>query len=44
MKHIYLSESAVQDALKNHQITQMEAQRLSQKIQNQAIIYRSTHK
>ena len=44
MKHIYLSVEAVQEALKNHQITEVEAQRLTKKIQNQAAIYNSLHK
>ena len=44
MKHIYLSAIDVQEALKTHQITEIEAQRLTKKIQNQKLIYNSLHK
>jgi hypothetical protein len=44
MQHIYLSEAAVNEALANRAITQQEAEKLKQKINMQADIYKSITK
>ncbi len=44
MKHAYLSEKIVNDALTNNAITEQEAQRLMLKITSQVKIFKATHK
>ena len=44
MKHAYLSQTLVNDALKHHQITQQEADKLKKKIHTQSTIFKSIHK
>ena len=44
MKHTYLSEAAVQDALLNHAITETEAQKLIKKIDCQVTIFKVINK
>lgn len=44
MKHTYLSEKAITDALVHHAITKTEAQKLEKKIHCQAIIGSTSHK
>ena len=44
MKHAYLSEKIVNDALANHTITEQEAQRLKLKITSQVKIFKAIHK
>lgn len=44
MKHIYLSETLIIDALKNHQITSQEADKLKNKIDTQSSIYKLINK
>ena len=40
MKHAYLSEALVQDALKHNQITQQEAEKLKKKIHTQLSLFK----
>jgi len=44
MKHSYLSQTLIDDALKHHQITQKEADKLKNKIDTQSLIYKSINK
>ena len=44
MKHAYLSETLVNDALKHHKITQKEADKLKKKIHTQLSIFKSIHR
>ena len=44
MEHAYLSETLINDALKHHQITLKEADKLKKKIDCQSLIFKSTHK
>jgi len=44
MKHTYLSEVVVNDALVKKAITEVEAQKLLKKINCQVSIYQATHK
>jgi hypothetical protein len=44
MKHAYLTETVINEALTHHAITSAEAQKLKKKIDCQKIIYKATHK
>ena len=44
MKHVYLSETTIKEALQSHAITTKEAEKLKSKIENQVSIYKSLHK
>ena len=44
MKHAYLSEATIEDALKHRQITTVEADKLRKKIDCQSSIYKITNK
>ncbi len=44
MKHTYLSERTIQDALLNHAITAQEAEKLKSKIDTQVSIYKAIKK
>ena len=44
MKHAYLSEATIEDALKHNQITMQEADKLRKKIDCQTSIYELTSK
>ena len=44
MKHAYLSETTIEDALRHHQITAQEADKLKKKIECQSSIYKITNK
>ena len=44
MKHVYLSDVLIEEALKHNQITTQEAQKLRKKIDCQQSIYKFTHK
>ena len=44
MKHAYLSEMLIEDALRHHQITAEEAEKLKKKIDNQSLIFQSISK
>ncbi len=44
MKHVYLSETTISDALKHKQITSQEADKLKKKIVTQVAIFKSIHK
>lgn len=44
MKHTYLSETVINEALSKHVITEVEAEKLKKKIDFQKIIYKATHK
>ena len=44
MKHAYLSEVSIDDALSHHAITQKEAEKLKKKIESQVTIFKSLHK
>lgn len=44
MKHAYLSQEAIEEALNLHQITQKEADKLRVKLDSQSSIYVMTHK
>jgi len=43
MKHAYLTQSAIQQAVAEHGITKFEAKKLMKKISCQAFIFRTTH-
>jgi len=43
MKHTYLTESAIKEAVAQHGITKKEAKKLMKKINCQAFIYKTTH-
>jgi len=42
MKHTYLTESAIKEAVANHGITKSEAKKLMRKVNCQVFIYRTT--
>jgi len=44
MKHSYLSQNTINDALKFKQITSVEAEKLRKKIDTQISIYKSINK
>ena len=44
MKHAYLSEISIKDALQSHAITAEEAKKLMRKIDSQVVIFKSIHK
>jgi len=44
MKHTYLSERTIQEALLNHAITTKEAEKLKSKMSTQASIYKAIQK
>ncbi len=44
MKHVYLSEAAISEALSSHAITTQEANKLKKKIDMQVSIFKSIHK
>lgn len=44
MKHVYLSEASIKEALASGAITADEAQRLINKIESQAAIFKSLQK
>lgn len=44
MKHSYLSQNTIDDALKFKQITSTEAKKLKKKIDTQVAIFKSIHK
>lgn len=44
MKHTYLSEATISEALVNHAITAQEAKKLKSKIEAQVSIYKSFNK
>lgn len=44
MKHSYLSEALINDALESRAITEQEAQKLMQKMTSQAEIFKSISK
>jgi hypothetical protein len=44
MKHIYLSESLIEEALKHHFITENEADKLRKKIDYQSSIFKAINK
>jgi len=44
MKHTYLSQEVIQEALNLHQITQKEADKLRVKLDSESSIYMMTHK
>ena len=44
MKHAYLSEVSINDALQSHSITVAEAEKLMRKIDSQVVIFKSIHK
>lgn len=43
MTHAYLTEQAIKKAVTNHEITQLEADKLMKKIDCQVLIYKATH-
>lgn len=44
MNHAYLSKMQINEALINHEITKIEAEKLIEKIESQKKIYKNTHK
>jgi len=44
MKHTYLSETTINDALVNHAITTLEAEKLKKKIDSQVSIFKAINK
>jgi len=44
MKHAYLSDRVISEALTKHAITKKEAEKLKKKIDTQEVIYKATHK
>ncbi|EQB35402.1 hypothetical protein M947_08960 [Sulfurimonas hongkongensis] len=44
MKHTYLSQEVIQEALNLHHITQQEADKLRVKLDSESSIYNMTHK
>ena len=44
MKHTYLSQSVIAEALKDHLITENEAEKLKKKIDCQSTIFKFIHK
>lgn len=44
MKHAYLTEASVNDALTKHLITLTEAKKLLKKIKSQVAIFKTLHK
>jgi len=44
MKHIYLSKLDISEALKDHSITEEEAQKLYKKVDCQVSIYKVIHR
>ncbi|WP_297440598.1 hypothetical protein [Sulfurimonas sp.] len=44
MKHVYLTESVIKEALEKRAITSKEAKKLKKKIECQKTIYKATHK
>ncbi|MDA3907553.1 MAG: hypothetical protein PF437_00550 [Sulfurimonas sp.] len=44
MKHTYLSQTVIEEALKDHSITENEAAKLKKKIDCQSTIFKFTHK
>ncbi|EDZ63208.1 hypothetical protein SMGD1_1462 [Sulfurimonas gotlandica GD1] len=44
MQHIYLSETIIDEALKNNQITQREAKKLKKKIDCQLFIFKTINR
>lgn len=44
MKHVYLSEATISEALLNHAITAQEAEKLKNKIDFQVSIFKSINK
>ena len=44
MKHAYLSEVSIDDALLHHAITKKEAEKLKKKIDCQVTIFKTLHK
>ena len=44
MKHVYLSEVTISEALENRAITAQEAEKLKNKIDSQASIFKSINK
>ena len=44
MKHTYLSEATISEALVNHAITAQEAEKLKSKVNAQVSIYKSLNK
>jgi hypothetical protein len=43
MKHTYLTEKAIKNAVAHHEITKIEAKKLMKKLNCQVFIYRTTH-
>ena len=43
MKHTYLTEPAIKNALNHHAITKLEAKKLMKKINCQVFIFKTTH-
>ncbi|WP_294963275.1 hypothetical protein [Sulfurimonas sp.] len=44
MKHVYLSQTTVDEALKSHLITEHEADKLKKKIDSQSTIFKFINK
>jgi hypothetical protein len=44
MKHTYLSQKEIEEALKNHCITEREADKLKKKIDTQSMIFKLLNK
>lgn len=44
MKHVYLTDTVIEQALETHAITTAEAEKLKKKIACQESIYKATHK
>ena len=44
MKHAYLSEISINDALQSHAITVVEAEKLMKKVDFQVVIFKSINK
>jgi len=44
MKHTYLSQTLIEEALKEHSITEKEAIKLKKKIDSQSSIFKMIHK
>ena len=43
MKHTYLTEKEIKNAVSQHEITKLEAKKLMKKIDCQVFIYKTTH-